>query len=303
MSSYRPPLGDPDLLKKRTIANPKFDTVQPVVECGINTNLAKLIQESEKSVKQGKDELFRRVRATTIAAALEDLYAAAKVQSSFDEDVGFRGGPSYMQQQQDSQQYHPQQQGMYGRQIPAPPPPPQRSPLDDEYQIPKAPKKEYLILDVREREEYEACHILGALHYPPTKLTHATNPYTTEILQFKNRENKVIVLYDLEEEIVVGRRVGNIFFEKGVDNVVIISGGLREFVQSFSQLIVGQSPVPIVPKNVRVVTRGGTSQMGSVRGGSEAGGGRAMSNATSHKPKSLSNSLAKPQSSQGGSWR
>ena len=290
MSSYRPPLGDPDLLKKRTVANPRFEGVQPVVECGINTNLAKMIQESEKSVKQGKDELFRRVRATTIAAALEDLYAAAKVQS-FDEDVGFRGGYPPVGT--------PPQYGG-GRQIP-PPPPPQRSPLDDEYQIPKAPKREYLILDVREREEYEACHILGALHYPPTKLTHATNPYTTEILQFKNKENKVIVLYDLEEEIVVGRRVGNIFFEKGVDNVVIISGGLREFVQSFSQLIVGQSPVPIVPKNMRVATRGGTSTMGSVRGGSDAGG-RAMSSATSHKPKSLSSSLAKPQSSQ-GSWR
>lgn len=279
--SYKPPIGDPELLRRRIISNPKFDNVQPVVECGINANLAKLIQSAEPSVKQGKDELFRRVRASTIANALEELHLEIRMKEY---------EMLEQQQLQQQQQYYRQQGGV---------PPQQQQQTPDEYQIPKPPKKEYLILDVREREDYEKCHILSAVHYPPTKLSHATNPYTPEILAFKNKENKVIVLYDLDEEVVVARKVGNVFFEKGCDNVVIISGGLKEFVQNFSHLILGESPVPILPKNQRVLSRGGTSVSG---GNSIAEGSKIHSTATSHKPKSLSSSLAKPQSGS-GSWK
>lgn len=267
-------MGDPDLLKRRITSNPKFDHVEPTIECGITSNLARMIRESEPSIKQRGDELFHRVRASTVAAALEALHLDMKMRE-------------YALQDEAHVANH------YG-QVPPPPPLPQS--LLDDYQIPKAPKKEYLILDVRDREEYEKCHILSALHFPPSKLSHATNPYTPEILSFKNKENRVIVLYDLEEEIVVGRKVANVFFEKGCDNVVIIAGGLREFVQNFSHLILGESPVPIVPKNQRVMSRGGTS----VSGGQSIDGSKVHSAATSHKPKSLSSSLARAQST---SWR
>lgn len=269
--SYKPPLGDPDMLKKRIVSNPRYDQVQPTIECGITANLAKLIRESEPSIKQAQGELFRRIRCSNLGGYLEE-----KQHQQMEQEfrAQYASDPEFARQAQ----------------LVAPTPLP---PQLEEFCLPAAQKREYLILDVREREDYEKCHINGALHYPTIKLVHATNPFTPEILQFKNKENKVIVLYDLDEEVVVAAKKANIFFEKGVDNVVIISGGLREFVQNFSHCIVGESPVPILPKNARVTSRGGTSCMGSVNGSRMPGGSRLQSVASSHKPKSLCNSLAK----------
>jgi centrosomal protein CEP41 len=277
--SYKPPLGDPDLLKKRIVSNPRYDGIQPTVECGITAGLAKLIREAEPSVKQKEGELFRRIRASTVGAYLEEKLNEERERE-------------FREQYAHNPDFQRQAQGL--SQVPLPP-------QLDEYRLPVGPKRDYLILDVREREDFDRCHIAGAINYNPIKLAHATNPYTPDILQFKNKENRVIVLYDLDEEIVVGRKVANVFFEKGADNVVIISGGLKEFVQNFSHLIFGESPVPILPKNARVQSRGGTSSYGGSATGSRMGGAqdasRMHSTATSHKPKSLSSSLAKPQTS------
>ena len=273
--SYKPPLGDPDLLKRRIVANPRYDGVQPTVECGITATLAKLIREAEPSVKQQQGELFRRIRATTLGNYLDEKQYEER-EREFREQYAHT--PEYARQAQSI----------------APVPLPSQL---DEFKLPVGQKRDYLVLDVRDREDFDKCHIIGAMHYNPIKLAHATNPYTPEILQFKNKDNRVIVLYDLDEEIVVARKVANIFFEKGADNIVIISGGLKEFVQTYSHLIVGESPVPILPKNARVVSRGGTSAYGSINGSRMGGGNnsRLQSVATSHKPKSLSSSLAKPQ--------
>lgn len=281
--SYKPPIGDPEVLKRRVVANPKYEKVESTVDTGMNANLAKLIRETEPVVKQQRDELFHRVRASTVAAALEAKHLEMKMREYEAQGMEVEGGS---------------RDAAYGGLRPPPAPPSLPQSILDEYQIPKAPKKEYLILDVRDREDYERCHILGALHFPPAKLSHATNPYSPEILAFKNKENRVIVLYDLEEEVVVGRKVGNIFFEKGCDNVVIIAGGLREFVQQHSHLILGECPVPIIPRNPRLSSRGSVGTPSVVEGASRMHGGSA---ATSCKPKSLSSSLAKPQSS--SSWK
>ena len=136
-------------------------------------------------------------------------------------------------------------------------------------------QRQMLILDVRDKDDYDRCHIIGALHFPQIRLAHATNPYSLpEILRFKNKPNHIIVLYDLEEEITVAKRMGNVFFEKGADNVFVMAGGLREFVQTHNHLIVGECPVPIVAKSSRLGAYGADkSTLGSYANRSVAGGG------------------------------
>jgi centrosomal protein CEP41 len=292
-------MGDPDLLKKRLVTNPKYDHVKSSVECGVNSNLAKMIRGAEPTLKQAPNEKFRRIRASTVAQSLEETYLEIRMRE-FNNFAGDAEGAI-------TNKRHIMTNTPYAN-IPAPPPfhpasphrPPSQQSTDcphEEFTLPKGPKMEYLILDVRDRDSYEQCHILNALHFPPSRLSHATNPYTNEILAFKNKEHKVIVLYDLDEEVVVQRQIGNIFFEKGCDNVLVMAGGLKHFVQDFSHLVMGEPPVPIVPKDPRVASRGGTS----ISGMSIAEGSKVHSTATSHKPKSLSTSLARPQSN--GSWR
>ena len=134
--------------------------------------------------------------------------------------------------------------------------------------------REILILDVREKEEYDVCHIQGALSYPPLRLAHATNPYSLkEIRDFKNKPNHAIVLYDLDEEVTVQRKMANIFFEKGADNVYIIAGGLTAFVQTHAHLITGPSPVAVVAKSARLSAYGQDKMASTQRGSSVGRGG------------------------------
>jgi centrosomal protein CEP41 len=167
---------------------------------------------------------------------------------------------------------------------------------------PAKPPKNLLLLDVRDPDDYNACHIHGALSYPSRMINRSSNEFSADILFYKNRDNHLIVIYDLEEEIAVGQKMGNIWFEKGFDNVVIVSSGLREFVQTHAQLVSGVPPVPILKRNP-APRRAGPRVGGSQAGDSQSNASQAgVSMASSHKPKSLASSLARPSNSS-GSWR
>ena len=62
------------------------------------------------------------------------------------------------------------------------------------------------------------------MNYPIRLLSRQCNPFTTEILAYVNGgPQKIIVLCDLDEHMAF--TAGNSFYEKGVDNVFIVSGG------------------------------------------------------------------------------
>ncbi|KAH0617195.1 hypothetical protein JD844_029015 [Phrynosoma platyrhinos] len=42
----------------------------------------------------------------------------------------------------------------------------------------------FLLLDVRERDAYDQCHIVGAYSYPIATLSRTMNPYTNNILEY-----------------------------------------------------------------------------------------------------------------------
>ncbi|ORC93700.1 testis specific, 14 [Trypanosoma theileri] len=245
--SYSDTIGDKDILRRKTPTNPKYSYVKPVVESGLTAELAQFIKQTTASTQRLPGEPFLRVRPKLLGDYI-NLLKELKEREQCDENGGF---------------VHPM----------------------DEYRPPELkPSKEYLILDVRSEDEYKECHIEGALHYPKRRMVHATNPFIPEMLAFKNKENKLIVVYDLEEDLTVGQKVGTILFEKGIDNIAVLSGGLREFVQDYPTLIVGESPVPIVPRDKRLQKRADAISASRTE---------TSRSYFTHKPKSLSNSLAK----------
>ncbi|RNF00382.1 testis specific, 14 [Trypanosoma rangeli] len=248
--SVRETIGEKDFLLRRTPANPKYEKVKAVVESGLTVEVAQFMKRAACNVRRYAGESFLRMHPNVLAEYISKLKRQEERKKGCESDGGF---------------LHPM----------------------DEYMSPNVrPEKEYLILDVRSEEEYKACHIEGALHYPKRRMLHAINPLLPEMFEFKNKENKYIVVYDTEEELTVGQSVGTVLFEKGLDNVVVLTGGLREFVQDYSFLIVGKSPVPIVPRDTRLQKR--AEAISAARS-------ETQRSAFSHKPKSLSNSLAKPR--------
>uniref|UniRef100_A0A0X3NXL9 Centrosomal protein of n=1 Tax=Schistocephalus solidus TaxID=70667 RepID=A0A0X3NXL9_SCHSO len=101
--------------------------------------------------------------------------------------------------------------------------------------------KPYLLLDVRDSDDFNNCHIIGALNYPATMLSRCMNFETREMLAFRNRPNHIIILYDEDERIAP--RVATILTQRGYDNVFLLAGGLKVAWKLFPKgLILGDAP-------------------------------------------------------------
>ncbi|KPI85927.1 hypothetical protein ABL78_5011 [Leptomonas seymouri] len=242
--SLHPVIGDKDVLQRRPAPHKKFSSVQAVVESGATAQVAQYVKENRIKTKQQPGEFFKRIRTDTVANYIRSQEPKVAL-----EDGGFA---------RPMDEYGGAESGE-GK-----------------------PKIDYLLVDCRDLEHYDTCHIKNALHYVKVRLHHATSPFLPEMYTFKNKENKMIVLYDLEEEVVAS--IANTMFQKGIDNVSIIAGGLREFAQDYEEMLTGPSPVPIVPRDMRMKRRA-----------DEATLARSEARSTmSHKPKGLSSSLARP---------
>jgi len=126
----------------------------------------------------------------------------------------------------------------------------------------------YLLLDLRDEADFEDCHIATAICYPhtqvtlglffcyvdacnlsfyenalnppPWQLTHSTNYFSSEIYRYKNRPDRMIIIYDDDERI--SSAAGKLFVERGVENVYVLTGGLRKFSDKHEDFVTGTPP-------------------------------------------------------------
>ncbi|NWR44095.1 CEP41 protein, partial [Regulus satrapa] len=100
----------------------------------------------------------------------------------------------------------------------------------------------FLLLDVRDRDAYEQCHIVGAYSYPIATLSRTMNPYTNHILEYKNAHGKIIIVYDNDERLA--SQAATTMCERGFENLFMLSGGLKVLAQKIPEgLITGTLPV------------------------------------------------------------
>jgi centrosomal protein CEP41 len=97
-----------------------------------------------------------------------------------------------------------------------------------------------LILDVRDPEDYAQCHINGALNYPAIKLRR--DQYIPELYQYKNKDGKIIVLYDNDGVSKLGIDAATSFIEKLFSNTVLLSGGLLGIAERYPERLFGKLP-------------------------------------------------------------
>ncbi|XP_022601920.1 centrosomal protein of 41 kDa isoform X2 [Seriola dumerili] len=91
----------------------------------------------------------------------------------------------------------------------------------------------YLLLDVRDRDQYEGCHIISAQSFPSATLSRTMNPYTREVLEYKNAAGKIIIVYDEDERIA--SQAATTMCERGFENLFMLSGGLKVIAQKFPE--------------------------------------------------------------------
>ena len=98
--------------------------------------------------------------------------------------------------------------------------------------------KPYLILDVRDPDSFNECHIIQARSFPLASLRRdQLNP---EIYKFRNKTESLIILYCNDER--TSCEAGKIMVDRGIDNIYVLNGGLLEFAELFPSFIEGTAP-------------------------------------------------------------
>ncbi|XP_047196021.1 centrosomal protein of 41 kDa-like [Hippoglossus stenolepis] len=99
----------------------------------------------------------------------------------------------------------------------------------------------YLLLDVRDRDQYNSCHIISAHSFPIAQLSRTMNPFSKEVLEYKNATGKFIIVYDEDERIA--SQAATTMCQRGVENLFMLSGGLKVIAQKFPEgLTTGSIP-------------------------------------------------------------
>ena len=86
--------------------------------------------------------------------------------------------------------------------------------------------------------------MVEAINYPAPNIKR--DKVFPLLLKFKNAPTKKIIIYNFDER--TGIPVARIFYDKGYDNIYLMSGGIEEFVQLHHHLVEGEK-VPVLKHN------------------------------------------------------
>lgn len=80
-----------------------------------------------------------------------------------------------------------------------------------------------MLLDLRDSDEYSLYRIKESLNFPAPNI--ARDRIIPELFRFKNQPDKLIIVYMQDER--KGTQAAQLFFEKGYENVYLVSGGIE----------------------------------------------------------------------------
>jgi len=170
--------------------------------------MSKFVEKSKDSFHPRKDEYFKRIKGSQLVELIED------------EDVEEETVYGLVSQQDTATEVG--QHVVHG---------PGATDMDEAL---------YLLLDLRDEVEHQIGHIATAVCYPHTQLTHSTNYFSTEVYRYKNRPDRMIIIYDDDERIAAP--AAKLFVERGVENVYVLTGGLRKFCEKHEDFVQGEVP-------------------------------------------------------------
>uniref|UniRef100_A0A3P9C673 Centrosomal protein 41 n=1 Tax=Maylandia zebra TaxID=106582 RepID=A0A3P9C673_9CICH len=233
-------IGNAEYMKKKIPKNAKYEHVKTRLDTGCSlTKYMERLEEIKKNYRYRKDEIFKRLKVTTFAqlilqvASVSDLNENEKDSESHSPEGNSCSQNylfTYVISGVGELNIDRNNQKMASELVSSP------EPTDRPYT--DCP---YLLLDVRDRDEYDCCHIISAHSFPIAMLSRTMNPYTKEVLEYKNAPGKIIIVYDEDERIA--SQAATTMCERGFENLFMLSGGLRVIAQKFpSGMTTGSIP-------------------------------------------------------------
>ena len=99
---------------------------------------------------------------------------------------------------------------------------------------------EFLLVDVRDEEEFEKYHIKDSVNFPAPNITR--DRVSAELHRFRNAFGKMIIIYHFDER--PGIDAASKFADKGYENIYLISGGIEVFAARNRSMIEGTELPP-----------------------------------------------------------
>ncbi|GAA6215354.1 centrosomal protein of 41 kDa isoform X2 [Lates japonicus] len=261
-------IGSVEYMKKRIPQNAKYQHVKTRLDTGCSlTKYMERLEEIKKNYRYRKDEIFKRLKVTTFAQLILQVASVSDLNES-ENDSELHGpedglsvvsdadleclsehtnGSTQASPLSDRQDAGDTREICYSA----------RSTLlsvisgvgelnldrnsqrrENEVSSPELadrpyPDCPYLLLDVRDRDQYDRCHIISAHSFPIATLSRTMNPYTKEVLEYKNAAGKIIIVYDEDERIA--SQAATTMCERGFENLFMLSGGLKVIAQKFPE--------------------------------------------------------------------
>ncbi|RMX58996.1 hypothetical protein pdam_00018160 [Pocillopora damicornis] len=225
----------PNILEKKIHKNPKYDHIGATVDTGASiSRYEQKIEEMRKNYKYRKDEIFKRMKVSTLAQLILQVAEAVSLEQERN-SISTAGGESVMSDETITAE--DKETPREGEGIPplnleddeARPDSTARSSArstlqslihgvgevdirdkdekednsfdEEQLSVPEVESLPYLLLDVRDEDAYKQCHIIGG----------------------KNKLGKIIILYDEDERLAPA--AATTFVQREVDNVFMLSGG------------------------------------------------------------------------------
>jgi len=227
--------GNKSLINKKTPINPKYADVRSVVDHGVMTHKETL---SDSLIAKKKGENFGRIKPQTLAKFLsqnnneESVFGLMKdrLDAEDKENIETQSVASLMSHQSEAVKSITTTQA------------------GDLAGV--SSETNFILLDLREEEDYAKWHIKEAINFPAPNISR--DKTFAQLLRFKNKPNKLIVVYLSDER--QGTQYAKVLFEKGFDNIYLLTGGLEKFLESSYDLVEGED-VPANPAAIPLAPR------------------------------------------------
>ncbi|XP_061175977.1 centrosomal protein of 41 kDa-like isoform X2 [Saccostrea echinata] len=242
-----------------SIFSPRLPPLRPKLFKENRLQLYEIVRQAEKDYKFKKDEVFKRMKVTTFVQLIVQV-AEYENRHSTQSTIG-NGNYTDRPDTADLEVQHIQRgspapslavtEGDYGEG----PRTGARSTLQgvvrgvgevDTARPAQPPAKvedfscPYLLLDIRDSDAFEECHIITAKNYPKSMLSRATNYESKDMLAFKNQPGKIIVIYDEDERLA--HEAATTLVQRGYDNLFLLSGGMRIAYRYFPEGLMTGTP-------------------------------------------------------------
>ena len=210
------------LSSRRSTTSSRYSNLKPTVDTG--WSMTKWKDYRKHRVHRKRNELFNRMKTSELAELLSERVCGQETIYALEESVETLN----LNEVQNESPRTP------------------RSATYDASATPPPSEGEtsFLLLDLRQVEDFEKCHVLGASSYPTAMLSRSVNCFTPEIYSFRNKPNRKIILYDLDEKLTA--HYANVFIERGIENIWVVNGGLREFAYHFPGMLQGEDAMSII---------------------------------------------------------